>query len=201
MTTARTVTIEELEAAKAVFEGAWGETDAEALNAHLTHRQPGVTEALELLVKAQNAEHLRAAFPVVYTLLEAAGRAFPADFAEPIRPKAYIGAIAAIGNEARAVLADAGTSPSPSREKQPELGAFVDSKFVVEGALPTSTPTDHRIGLTALGLATIVAIQRHVEGVQRPAVAAHVPGRNDPCHCGSTRKFKKCHGASAGAAA
>ncbi len=21
-------------------------------------------------------------------------------------------------------------------------------------------------------------------------------GRNDPCHCGSGRKFKKCHGAS-----
>jgi uncharacterized protein YecA (UPF0149 family) len=22
-------------------------------------------------------------------------------------------------------------------------------------------------------------------------------GRNDPCHCGSGRKFKKCHGAAA----
>ena len=22
-------------------------------------------------------------------------------------------------------------------------------------------------------------------------------GRNDPCHCGSGRKYKKCHGASA----
>jgi uncharacterized protein YecA (UPF0149 family) len=22
-------------------------------------------------------------------------------------------------------------------------------------------------------------------------------GRNDPCHCGSGKKFKKCHGASA----
>ena len=24
---------------------------------------------------------------------------------------------------------------------------------------------------------------------------ADLPGRNDPCHCGSGRKFKKCHGA------
>ncbi len=24
-----------------------------------------------------------------------------------------------------------------------------------------------------------------------------VPGRNDPCHCGSGKKFKKCHGATA----
>jgi hypothetical protein len=201
MTTVRAVTDEELDAAKELFEGAWNETDAERLNARLTHPQPGVTEALELLVKAQNAHHLREAFPVVYTLLEAAGRAFPADFAEPIRPKAYVTCIASIGQEARAVLADAGQTPSPSRERQPALGTFVDAKFVAEGALPASTPTDHRIGLTALGLATIVAIQRHVEGVQRPAIAAHVPGRNDPCHCGSARKFKKCHGASAGVAA
>jgi uncharacterized protein len=24
---------------------------------------------------------------------------------------------------------------------------------------------------------------------------ADVPGRNDPCHCGSGKKYKKCHGA------
>lgn len=28
-----------------------------------------------------------------------------------------------------------------------------------------------------------------------PARAADLPGRNEPCHCGSGRKFKKCHGA------
>jgi len=22
------------------------------------------------------------------------------------------------------------------------------------------------------------------------------PGRNDPCHCGSGKKYKKCHGAT-----
>jgi len=28
-----------------------------------------------------------------------------------------------------------------------------------------------------------------------PVVAASTVGRNDPCHCGSGKKFKKCHGA------
>jgi uncharacterized protein len=28
-----------------------------------------------------------------------------------------------------------------------------------------------------------------------PAKAAQTPGRNDPCHCGSGKKYKKCHGA------
>lgn len=28
-----------------------------------------------------------------------------------------------------------------------------------------------------------------------PARAPQLPGRNDPCHCGSGKKFKKCHGA------
>lgn len=37
-----------------------------------------------------------------------------------------------------------------------------------------------------------------VEG-RSPVPATHVnaagaPGRNDPCHCGSGKKFKKCHG-------
>jgi uncharacterized protein len=31
-----------------------------------------------------------------------------------------------------------------------------------------------------------------VEGVRKPAE----PGRNDPCPCGSGKKYKKCHGAS-----
>ena len=27
-----------------------------------------------------------------------------------------------------------------------------------------------------------------------PIVADSIPGRNDPCHCGSGKKFKNCHG-------
>ena len=28
-----------------------------------------------------------------------------------------------------------------------------------------------------------------------PVIAAKAPGRNDPCSCGSGKKYKKCHGA------
>ncbi len=34
-------------------------------------------------------------------------------------------------------------------------------------------------------------------GNRAAAVASRPPGRNDPCYCGSGRKFKKCHGALA----
>jgi hypothetical protein len=42
---------------------------------------------------------------------------------------------------------------------------------------------------------------RHFNEVLRPKYephrAAKTPGRNDPCHCGSGKKWKKCHGATA----
>ena len=34
-----------------------------------------------------------------------------------------------------------------------------------------------------------------VVAVPEPPAAAQKPGRNDPCPCGSGKKFKKCHGA------
>jgi len=36
-----------------------------------------------------------------------------------------------------------------------------------------------------------------VQNTPKPAtrVAEKLPGRNDPCYCGSGKKFKKCHGA------
>jgi uncharacterized protein len=36
-----------------------------------------------------------------------------------------------------------------------------------------------------------------VQNAPKPAtrIVGNVPGRNDPCHCGSGKKFKKCHGA------
>jgi uncharacterized protein YecA (UPF0149 family) len=35
--------------------------------------------------------------------------------------------------------------------------------------------------------------------VQQPVKVEKTPGRNDPCWCGSGKKYKKCHGAAAGA--
>jgi preprotein translocase subunit SecA len=42
------------------------------------------------------------------------------------------------------------------------------------------------------------SVQRGSAGVTEPAFAANPyagVGRNDPCPCGSGKKFKKCHGA------
>jgi preprotein translocase subunit SecA len=33
-------------------------------------------------------------------------------------------------------------------------------------------------------------------GPQRPVTVPDEPGRNDPCPCGSGKKYKKCHGAA-----
>jgi SEC-C motif-containing protein len=34
----------------------------------------------------------------------------------------------------------------------------------------------------------------YVDGAAVPAARAAAPGRNDPCPCGSGKKYKKCHG-------
>ena len=34
------------------------------------------------------------------------------------------------------------------------------------------------------------------EKVRRPIAAMRSAGRNDPCPCGSGKKYKKCHGAN-----
>jgi len=38
-------------------------------------------------------------------------------------------------------------------------------------------------------------IEIEAKETRKPYVAPTLPGRNDPCHCGSGKKFKKCHGA------
>ncbi len=167
-------------------------TEATALNERLSLPQDGVTEAIDLLIRTANAKHLARASPVVYTLLEAANRAYPKEMTEAIRSKAFVASIAAVGNEARTVLADKGASPSPTRDRQPVLAGLIQQAFLAEGALPAGMSQDEQIGLVALSLGALRAIDRHLAGVERPAVAANLPGRNDPCHCGSGKKFKKC---------
>ncbi|OWQ86117.1 hypothetical protein CDN98_13975 [Roseateles terrae] len=48
--------------------------------------------------------------------------------------------------------------------------------------------------LTVVDLQSATETQRfHVEQVRRDTPKL---GRNDPCHCGSGKKFKQCHGAA-----
>ncbi len=41
---------------------------------------------------------------------------------------------------------------------------------------------------------SLVGMRRTLSGTPRPAVRAEHAGRNDPCPCGSGKKYKKCHG-------
>jgi hypothetical protein len=38
-------------------------------------------------------------------------------------------------------------------------------------------------------------VNAEAKEAQKPYVAEKKPGRNDPCFCGSGKKYKKCHGA------
>ena len=42
----------------------------------------------------------------------------------------------------------------------------------------------------------LVKRARDAVGVQKPVQVEEKPGRNDPCSCGSGKKYKKCHGAA-----
>jgi hypothetical protein len=41
---------------------------------------------------------------------------------------------------------------------------------------------------------TLVAMRRTLAGERKPVLRGEQPGRNDPCPCGSGKKYKKCHG-------
>jgi hypothetical protein len=42
--------------------------------------------------------------------------------------------------------------------------------------------------------ASMIQMRRLLVGVPQTQRSGERPGRNDPCHCGSGKKFKKCHG-------
>jgi preprotein translocase subunit SecA len=45
------------------------------------------------------------------------------------------------------------------------------------------------------GAATATAVaERPEDVVQQPVHVEKTPGRNEPCYCGSGKKFKHCHG-------
>jgi hypothetical protein len=48
---------------------------------------------------------------------------------------------------------------------------------------------------SAAGAATATAVVGGGNGAAAPARSGPKIGRNDPCWCGSGKKYKKCHGA------
>jgi preprotein translocase subunit SecA len=72
---------------------------------------------------------------------------------------------------------------------QPNRPAPAMPRRTVEGRAPVAGATT-----TASGAATATAVAGG-NGAQQPARSGPKVGRNDPCWCGSGKKFKKCHGA------
>ncbi len=79
------------------------------------------------------------------------------------------------------------SAPARSRPRVDETGIAARARADVAGA--------------AVGLGTAPDVRRLAtnrgEGEERkatPATAVDEPGRNDPCPCGSGKKYKKCHG-------
>jgi preprotein translocase subunit SecA len=82
----------------------------------------------------------------------------------------------------RGVTGPAGGLPGPRRQ-----APMVASKPAADGLVTSGDPAPP-------------SVQRGRPGVAEPAFVANPyagVGRNDPCPCGSGKKFKKCHGAAA----
>ena len=176
------------------FDPSQAPRDLATLQGRLTVPQPSIGEAMELLIGSGQAKYLPQALPLVFTLLEAPARAFPAEWGE-IRQKGFVMTLPAAVGEARTVMASNGVERSPTRDRQPVLAALVDKYFFAENTPTKQIPTDERTGLYGLFIAILRSIDKQLMGAEKPFVAVKTPGRNDPCHCGSGKKFKKCHGA------
>lgn len=73
----------------------------------------------------------------------------------------------------------------PLLVRRPASSLYLPEEWV--GAFTEPWQVEDTLGLAA-GWARF-------DGGHVPVVVEEKPGRNDPCHCGSGRKFKKCHGA------
>lgn len=167
-------------------------TDPHELNDRLSIPQPGLAETLALL-SHQAGKNIAISIPLTFVIIEAANQAAPDRMTTPIKSKAYMTSVAAVAAEAKAAVD--GARDGALRARHPALVEFLDAQLLSETSAGGKLSADDRTGIYALGLAVIRAIDRQWSGAEQPATAAKVPGRNDPCHCGSGRKFKKCHGA------
>ncbi len=77
-----------------------------------------------------------------------------------------------------------------------ELGELL--AFVQRLTEPPAAPDEDRDALIEQACEAIQTMRLYwVENAPaiKPRRVASEPGRNDPCHCGSGKKYKKCHGA------
>jgi len=57
-----------------------------------------------------------------------------------------------------------------------------------------TAPVDEPIDEAALAAESQAFEAFNPEVLQRPVQVAKPPGRNEPCYCGSGKKYKLCHG-------
>jgi preprotein translocase subunit SecA len=67
------------------------------------------------------------------------------------------------------------------------------------GSPPTATQVARAAREAAVTNTTVMAnaLGARERQLRRPTIGARKLGRNDPCYCGSGKKYKKCHGAAA----
>jgi hypothetical protein len=203
MTAAKTISPEHVQSAIDAVLGidpSQAPIDPVELNERLSISQPGVTEALSFVFSHSSTKNVHRGAPHVYVALEAANLAFPEEMKADLKSKAFVTAMTGVTTEALAAAKGAGTVESALKERQPALVAFVEQQFGQEGSFAKKLSIDDRAGLYALALGAIRAVDKHILGPEKPATAVKEPGRNEPCHCGSGKKFKKCHGAPGAAA-
>jgi len=171
-------------------------TDPAELNERLSIPATGVTGAIEFLFSQQQSKRIHRGAPFIFVILEAANRAYPEEMKIEIKSKPFVGAIAAVTPEAQAAGKGSGAPEGGTKERQPELVAFIDRQLQVEGGWAKKLSLDDRSGLYALCLGTIRAVDRHLLGPDKPVTVEKKPGPNEPCFCGSGKKYKKCHAAA-----
>jgi hypothetical protein len=168
-------------------------TGPEQLQERLTFPQPSITQALTLLFSQEKSKQVQRAAPLVYVALEAAARAFPEEMKSEIKSKQFLTALAGATAEAKSAAKGSGVVDGTTKARQPVLAAWVEQQLGAEGSYTRKLSFDDRAGVYALALGAVRAVDRHLLGPEQPVHIAKEPGRNDPCFCGSGRKFKKCH--------
>jgi len=105
-----------------------------------------------------------------------------------------------VTTEALAAAKGTGLVEGALKERQPALVAFVEQQFGHEGSF--AKKLSMMIGPVFTRSHSAPSVRwTSTFWDQRSRDGDEGAGRNEPCLCGSGKKFKKCHGAPGGAAA
>jgi preprotein translocase subunit SecA len=81
----------------------------------------------------------------------------------------------------------------PEADDREAVGVAAEDRRAAQNAMADLTRNIQR--KKEREMAELQFVGGEAPAAQRPVLAAKKPGRNDPCFCGSGKKYKKCHGA------